>query len=288
MIKQSFLPFALLIVLAVFTSCNKEGNIDVEGSAEAVTDVAELAYTQHIATDIEETADEATIAPPPPGQESLRDCAEITAEQEKGVFPNAITIDFGDGCPGKDGKVRSGKLIITLSDTLHNEGATRTVTFENYFVDDVQISGSKTWENQGISDEGLITIHKTADLTMNFPDGASSSWNTDRTITKNTQFVKYRKAGKWKKRIIRFKGTVSVMGSTSGVNKEGISFSAVILEELVKDENCFWFGSGMIEFTKDDEVRTLDYGDGSCDRLATATLPDGSTKEIKIRPFWSR
>ncbi len=286
--KQAFFLTTLMFLVVLLTSCDKDSEIQPIADYESVADLDELAYAQHLATDIEETADEASLAPPPPGQERLRDCAEISSTAEKGVFPNTITVDFGTGCTGKNGKVRKGKVIITLSDSLHNEGATRSVSFEDYFVDDVEITGSKSWENLGISEDGLITIHKTADMMMNFPDGTSSQWSTDRTITKSTQFVKYRKAGKVKKKIIRFLGTVSVAGETSGTNRAGESFSAIITESLVKSENCIWFGSGEVELTKGEATRTLNYGDGDCDRIATVTLNDGSTKEIKIKPFFKR
>lgn len=286
--KQLLLMTALTCLVVLFSACDKDNDVVVENAPEFVTDAAELTYAEHLTTDVEETADEATIAPPPPGQETLLSCADISAEEERGVFPNTITIDFGEGCEGRDGKVRSGKLIVTISDSLHNEGATRTVTFEDYFVDDVQISGSKSWTNLGIDEEGLITIEKSAELQFDFPDGTTATRSTNRTITKSVQYVKYRKAGKWKKRIMRFKGIVSVMGTVNGTNRAGENYSANIVEALTKSENCFWFGSGIIELSKGDETRTIDYGDGSCDRNATLTLADGSTKEIKIKPFWAR
>ncbi len=286
MIKQSILSFLGLVLLLV--SCQKDSQLEVDQLEGVAADVTELAYTQHLATDVEETADEATIAPPPPGMESLKDCADISAEQDKGVFPNTITIDFGDGCSGRDGKERSGKVIVEISDSLHNPGAIRTVTFEDYFVDGVQISGSKSWENLGIDENGLLSVAKIANLTFTFPDGTSSSLNSERTVTKSTQFVKYRDAGKWKKRIVRFKGTVEVSGSATGTNREGISFSAVIIEPLVKNQNCLWFGSGIVELTRDDQTRILDYGDGACNNAAMVTFDDGTSKEINIKPFWKR
>ena len=286
MLKQPILILSAFIFF--ISSCQKEGGIITEAPLESISDVEELAFAQYLATDIEESADEASIAPPPVGHETLKECAEITAAEERGIFPNTITIDFGDGCEGKNGKVRTGKIILNVSDSLHLTGSTREVTFDNYSIDGVQISGSKNWENLGIDESGLITIEKSANLTMDYPDGTSSTWMTDRTVTKSTHFVKYRKAGKWRKRIIRFKGTVMVTGETSGTNRQGVSYSATIIEALMKDAQCPWFGAGVVEMTKGDNTRSLNYGDGHCDRLATATLSDGSTQEIKIRPFWSR
>jgi hypothetical protein len=41
-----------------------------------------------------------------------------------------------------------------------------------------------------------------------------------------------------------------------------------------------------LEFTLNNKVRTLDFGDGTCDRDAVLTLADGTEKEVKIRHRW--
>ena len=48
--------------------------------------------------------------------------------------PRKMIIDFGSECEGKDGKVRSGKIIITSS-SFEDMMVTRTKTFENFSVD---------------------------------------------------------------------------------------------------------------------------------------------------------
>ncbi len=272
----------------LLVACDKDPSLTEAYQAD-LSDVMELAYLQDLTMDIEQQADEATLAPPPPSTAmTLRDCATISAENEKGIFPNTITIDFGEGCTGPKGRVHAGKIIIVLSDSLHHQGATRSVTFEEYTVDGAAVQGSKNWENLGIDEDGIITIHKTVDLSIEFPDGTTAAWAADHQVSKSTQFVRYRHAGQWKKRIVRFKGTVSVEGNSSGTNRQGDSFSAEIIEPLTKKENCFWITSGVKEVTKNGETRSIDFGDGRCNNAAMVTLPDGSSHEINLRPFWKR
>ncbi len=267
-------------------ACNKEQDF-IEKVEADVSQSTELAYIESVSTDVEETVDESLIAPPPPDDPaSTTDCPVRTLENDPGVFPNTLTLDYGDGCEGPGGKVRSGKIIIVFTDSLHKEGAMRTVSFEEFYVDGVQIMGTKTWENQGIDDAGTITIHKTASLEFSFPDETSATFNTDHTIVKSVEFLRYRDGGKWKTRIKRFLGMVEVTGSSSGVNRAGNTFDAVIVNPLVKPHDCFWFASGVIELTINDEMRSIDYGDGACNNAAMVTLPDGTTREINIKPFW--
>src|ERR1043165_573105 len=90
-------------------------------------------------------------------------CATVTVSQ--GSFPKTITIDFGSGgCVSADGITRKGKINITLSDYVHNPGATAVMTFENYSTAGYKVEGTITWTNtstqNGISWTRQITNGK--------------------------------------------------------------------------------------------------------------------------------
>ncbi len=52
-------------------------------------------------------------------------------------------------------------------------------------------------------------------------------------------------------------------------------YEKVVVEPLVKADDCDYIVAGTIEFFKGDEwVATIDYGDGTCDDLATKTTAD--------------
>ncbi|MDP3445637.1 MAG: hypothetical protein Q8T08_22480 [Ignavibacteria bacterium] len=54
-------------------------------------------------------------------------------------------------------------------------------------------------------------------------------------------------------------------------------YKKVIVEPLVKSENCDFIVSGIVKFYKGDAwVATIDYGDGTCDQWATKTWEGGS------------
>ena len=67
-------------------------------------------------------------------------------------------------------------------------------------------------------------------------------------------------------------------GTASGTNREGRNFTATITEAVIKKMNC---GNGYtpepvkgkVEIQPDDlKLRIVDFGDGTCDNQATATV----------------
>lgn len=61
------------------------------------------------------------------------------------------------------------------------------------------------------------------------------------------------------------------------------SFTKVIVEPLVKIDDCDFIVSGIIEFYKDDLwIATIDFGDGVCDEWATKTW-DGGSKVFSLK-----
>ncbi len=59
-------------------------------------------------------------------------------------------------------------------------------------------------------------------------------------------------------------------------------YEKVIVNPIIKLDNCKFIVAGTIEFRKNGEViATVDFGDGTCDNLATKTI-DGKTYEFKL------
>ena len=57
----------------------------------------------------------------------------------------------------------------------------------------------------------------------------------------------------------------------------------MIVEPIVKLENCEYIVAGIIDFYEGDQwVATLDFGDGTCDEWATKTW-DGGSKVFSMK-----
>jgi hypothetical protein len=264
--KSIFFLLTFCASIAAFQSCKKS---DAAADEQITTTAEDLSANEDYAEQIDLDADLA-IEERGGGSE----CPTVTFAQPEGTWPNTITVDFGESCTRPDGRVLSGKLIINQSAAIRTAGAVRSVTHENFYVDDVKVEGTRTWTNNGQNAEGLWSYTKTAtDMKLTFEDGSTTTWNKTRTST-----------------LVEGGGTAthrddvwSSTGIASGLNRNGQEFSATITEPLVKEAACRWISAGSIEFKIGIRTRSLDFGDGTCDRLGTVTLANGETFSIRLR-----
>lgn len=65
--------------------------------------------------------------------------------------------------------------------------------------------------------------------------------------------------------------------------KKKWKYDKIIVEPIVKLEDCDYIVSGIVEFYKDDTwIATIDFGDGECDEWATKTW-DGGSKVFSMK-----
>ena len=136
--------FWVVVFSLIFTSCKKDevGSSITEDVMEQEAEIELLlsdldAFSEEVIEDQLFTLKSATL-----GTTNEEDsCPVITWDRDS--EPRQIIIDFGSECEGKDGKVRSGKIIITSS-AFEDMMATRTKTFEDFLVDGRSINGQIT------------------------------------------------------------------------------------------------------------------------------------------------
>ena len=216
--------------------------------------------------------------------DTLPSCTKVTITQLNATarFPIKIVIDFGTGCLGKDGHVRSGKIITEYSGRLIEPGSSATTSFEAFKFDDVSVQGRYKITNSTAagSNQRQFTID-IDDAKLTRPDGNYSLWSSHRVITQiegnGTPFVPQDDIFK-------------VTGSSHGQVKHGdviYAWRSEITEPLIKKFTCHWISKGIIKVrretlpTNSPWVATLDYGNGDCDRLATLTI-NGTTQQIQL------
>lgn len=266
--KKSLLFFALLLsgLALTFNACKKD---DAQADEAAIMTSEDLAEAEDFDQQIDFDAD---IAIEERGGSNT--CPTVTMLQPYGTWPNTITIDFGDACTRPDGRVLKGKIIIAQTADILTPGAVRTRTFDGFFVDDVQLEGTKTWTNNGPDAAGFWSYTKVAaGMKHTFPDGTFRSWEATHTSTLIEGAAT----------LTHWDNVWSAVGTASGVNRAGTAFTAVITEPLIKKAVCRWISSGVITFTRDGLTSTLDFGDGSCDRFGTLTTDAGNTFTIRLR-----
>jgi hypothetical protein len=198
-------------------------------------------------------------------------CATVTVEGDE--FPKIITIDYSEGCEGRMGLVKKGKLTIYMSDTILNEGAEYTYTFENMTVGQRDVEKTATLTNLGQNEAGnwefsfemlsTTTFEKQEETFIIVREFSGIQEWLEGFDTPETSDDRFLRNGS---------GTITV--------NEELKFERTVTDLLI-DRACKYPLSGIIEITRDGETMTINFGDGECDNIALVTK-DGDSEEIEL------
>jgi hypothetical protein len=206
-------------------------------------------------------------------EDSVGRCFSVTVSPTTpGVFPKTVTIDFGTSCTGKDGRVRSGKIISVFTGPLSASGNSVTTTFDNYVVDSFKVEGTHKIINTSTSNNRSFNVIISGGK-ITRPNGKWFSWDSNKVIVQ----TEGNGTPRWP-----FDDKFEITGSKSGSNSDGKTWSATILNKLIRTGTCRWIVQGEVNLSRNGNVAILDYGDGSCDNKATITV-NGQVKIISLR-----
>jgi len=274
--------FAVMAAIT-FTGCKKETSssaVTEESPAEATTTVAiaaEDAETEAAFDDVfnitasissEDAGDDLGMGAnvsvlAEPGTRltpSTPRCFTVTVvPMQPGVFPKTVTIDFGNGCVGRDGKLRKGKIVSIYTNRMLVPGAKVSTTFVGYYVDSFHIEGTHITENTSTSNMQGLKVTVIDGKITNTNNGKWRKWNSTKNILQ-----------------IEGNGTPNfplddvykITGGAAGSNSAGHVWSSLIVEPLIKKFTCRWIVKGTVRLTRDGREALLDYGNGNCDNLA--------------------
>ena len=273
--------FILIAALAIFSfsSCTKDTLID-QSSVDLADDDA---LSDAVFEDVFSTVDNADIildnlikGDEVKSKITVSDtCPLITiSPSATGGWPKIITIDYGSACTGFYDNTRSGKIVIVVTGPRMEAGSKKTVTFENYFFNEIKVEGTKEFENIGYNgNQNLVFNVKLTDGKLTLPD--------DRFIERSFEHRKEWIAGSQTKNI--WDDEYMITGNSTGKNIDGDAFVRSITNALHWKRACRFLVSGVVKIEREGkEVVELNYGDGECDAVATVTR-GGESKEIILR-----
>ena len=278
------LLFALLtasISAAFITGCRKDEE-DNDTSASGDNAFAEATFN-----DVNNIADEAGYS----GSVSayrlgsgndegslLTSCATVTFDSLNTADQDTIHINFGTtNCTGNDGRQRRGEILVYYSGRYRDSASTHTITFNNYFVDDNQVLGTKTVTNNGHNAAGhlVYSINVSGQIIL-ANNGGTITWNSQRQ----------REWTQGESTLIWSDDVYSITGSASGTGANGHNFTVTITNPLIRNMalGCRrHFTQGTFTLTPDNKpTRTVDFGNGACDDIATVTI-NSHTYTIHLR-----
>jgi len=188
-----------------------------------------------------------------------------------------ITVNFGTtNCLCNDGRNRRGSVILSFTGKYRDSLTVITVSPQNYFVNDNQVSGSKTITNKGHNAANHLVYEINANMTITKANGGGTiTWSSLR----QREWITGESTLAWSDDIYSITGTAN--GTTSNSN----SFTSIITSPLIRNMaiGCRkHFTQGVLEHTPSGKAtRTIDYGNGACDDQATVTI-NGNTYNITL------
>jgi len=194
----------------------------------------------------------------------LSGCGTLTLDTTS--TPRSITIDFGSSnCLCIDGRNRRGKIIATYTGRYVDAGTVINISFDNYYVNDNKIAGTKQIINQGFNNNGNL-VYKI------IVDGQIVKANNMGTV--NWASTRYREwtAG-YSTPLNILDDVYSITGDANGTTRLGKPYTITATAPLVRKMNCRWFESGRLTLSMANLPDiTLDYGETGCDANATVTI----------------
>jgi hypothetical protein len=270
----------IILVLLLISNCNK--NLDKDIFSYKSDSYLESIFSITFDEDIDELVNDAfssdLLTSKGPKKRFKKDkygkCASISNDEEN----NIKTIFFDGNCEGKRGQKRSGTIIINYSEIKGETGSFRQINFDNFYLNDVKIEGTRRYEI--ISNED--GIQKTVKMSLEngkmiYPDESFST----RSKVLNKEVVYDND--------IRFSTTLT--GNASGLDSSGKSFEMIITSPIIFLNSCLDLPNnkkgivpvaGIKTFFKEEYEVIIDFGDGECDYFADITK-DGITETIDLR-----
>ena len=271
-----------LLVFICLASCKKDVTVTKSNDSNAATlsdsstsaednyyDVLNNAFVSYsdntsvLASSAANTGGTTTFSTEVNGSGSHLGCAIYTVDDTvQNHYPKTLTLDFGAGCTSADGIYRKGKLIYVLSGHLFSPGTTVSVSFVQYVVNGYGLQGAYSITNNS-TQAGISFTTKVTNGIITYPDATNYHYSHNRTYTMTSGLsTPYDVTD----------DVYSITGNSSFSDASGSSIVFNVSDPLIKAVSCHNISKGVVSFVYDQVVNgTIDFGDGTCDNLATLT-----------------
>jgi hypothetical protein len=288
----------VLVSTLIFSSCRKHDSINTDDDNDT-TEASEQSFAENASNDItnigSQTTDESMLSfRTSETEETLASCATIKRDSirkiDTVIFNNSTCVD---------GRVRNGKLIFNYSASVNNAkhyrdpGFKCTVTSNGYTVDDRSINIlNKTIENTTPADFNPSTTNLIWKIVGHIQVSKSDGGTHDMSFVRVKTLLNTSDANVYHGSAAHISwnlAKVGITGEANGTTAKGRSFNCSITKQLVRDfggckiGNKHPFIQGSMDLTAGDRpVRSIDFGQGTCDLDATVTIK-GKTHNITLK-----
>lgn len=268
--------------LLLSTSCQKEASMPVQSQTDAVAVAKKSADANNVMVDLVArmngialskstamTSNSPELFMGPADQAGK--CGSITIAPLGSAFPKTITADFGEGC-AIEGVTYKGKIIGTIYAPPTVVGSKVTLGFDKFSYNNIAVTGSAEYTNNGKNMSGNYTYSVKADLKRT----GTPEQTYGLKLAVDAEFIK----GAATTDIAD--DEFSITGSGALTDAANTSYSITIIKPLIKKMSCNWISSGTVENKFGSQApSTLDFGNGTCDDKGTFTRK-GVSQEVTL------
>ncbi len=192
---------------------------------------------------------------------TLSGCATVGTDTV--VSPHKLIIRFGDvNCVCQDGRKRRGSIIVTYDGQYFDTNAVHTITYDRYFVNDNELTGSVKTVRIDTTITGNWFYQVTVNDSLNMSQDPLQSQYVVWTGNLVRKWIGGATTGD------RNDDVFSISGAATLTRANGHIFSCAISTPLQFAVNCDYAESGVVNVNGYNGTRRLDYGTGTCDAAA--------------------
>lgn len=262
--KLIFKTVGLAFLALAFTSCEKEKEENLDAFDDAVN-------TELEQRDFEEEDDLGN-----------QECASIDYSRHfpEGVividtmetYPKTIVIDYGDGVENSQGRIKSGQVLVELSQEMSSEGAVKTITFNEFKVGEASVEGYRIVTNLGSNEEEHVEFSIEGEISIE-----KNGIVRTKTFVRKRSWVEGYGTCEREDDVFLISGTSTVACGSRSILK------VVTIPIKIAPAVCDFPIEGEVSIEKSNgKSGVLNFGSGDCDSEATLTLHDGEVKTVDL------
>lgn len=295
--KTKFTLAAILLGFAFATSsCKKDNETDTAFKADQQV-TKDQNQADHEAEDVSALQDDLMAANEAKlsGRMAVNDttytfpfdsCATVTIIPKGSNATGKVTVDYGSGCQGRDGRYRKGIISWTFTDRLRKPGAVIITSFLNYGVKRinseayVMVDNASTKittnmsSNEPVGGNTTIQLKREVGMKLIFSDNTTFTYLGTKNLVWDLGALGYRWDNVY---------TLKAGSNLTGIDRQGREYTMTVNNDVVRKASCALAGifkpvSGKVTITNNTKTKVVDFGDGTCDNTVTISINGKATR----------
>lgn len=261
---KKFIQFSKPVIFVftlglLITSCSEDKEDPIIDAELTQTELRTIMETDAVAASADNILAELYGSSNNLSGRNASECYEVTYTETgyTAVFNNCVL----NGTDNANG-------TVTVVYSTEPGTAAFTATYVDFYVGDVKLNGTRSFTLNGDPGQGSVSFSVTSDMTAEFSDGKviSESGSREFTFTLGDSLET---------------STYSISGSWELLVDEDV-YAVNITSTLEGTLSCGYLTSGAMTVNKNGLEVTVDFGDGTCDNIATIIYPNGATEEVTL------